>query len=112
MPRKLLSARQQIALQLFKDWKLPIPKLEFTFSEERKFRFDFAWPDYRLYLELQGGTWRGGGGAHRGSGAIRDMEKFSEASILGWRGLYCTPDQFFGGNFADTLRRALHEPSV
>ena len=36
----------------------------FAASLGRKFRADFAWPEYQLLVEVQGGIWRRGGGAH------------------------------------------------
>jgi hypothetical protein len=65
------------------------PKLqsEYRFHPTRKWRFDFAYPIYPhggFAIELQGGVWRRGGGAHRGSGFERDCEKLLEANLAGW----------------------------
>jgi len=50
----------------------------------RKFRFDFAWKQQRLLVEINGGTYNGG--AHgRGVGINRDYEKNNLAQIGGWR---------------------------
>ena len=39
--------------------------------------------------------------------AIADLEKYSEAAILGWRILYCTPEQLHNGVALDRIIRAL-----
>jgi len=63
--------------------ELPEPEREFKFCEERKWRADFAWPDQRLLVEIEGGTW--GGGRHvRGKGFEDDLEKYNAAMLLGW----------------------------
>ncbi len=41
-------------------WGLPEPEREYRFAQEalgRKWRFDFSWPEYRVAVELDGGTW-------------------------------------------------------
>ena len=77
-------------------------------------RFDLAWPEIKLALEVQGlyGRDRFGrvthAGGHRGiAGYRRDMAKYSEAAILGWRILYCTPEELRRGKAAEMVRRAL-----
>ena len=67
---------------------------------DRKWRFDYAWPDEKIAIERDGGIWKGGKGGGRGQGGhsggkgqLRDMEKQNAAMILGWRVLRFTPDQ-------------------
>ncbi|MFC3107414.1 hypothetical protein ACFOFO_05490 [Undibacterium arcticum] len=59
------------------------PEREFKFHPSRKWRFDFAWPDRKCAVELEGGIWTGGRHT-RGSGVIGDMEKYNQAGALGW----------------------------
>ena len=67
--------------QLF---RLPIPERQFKFHPTRKWAFDFAWVEFRVAAEIQGGTFVGG--AHsRGGGLLNDHEKINEAQLLGWR---------------------------
>ena len=76
----------------------PIPswEREYRFSKKRKFRFDFAWPEFRFAVEIQGGVWIDG--AHsRGSGLNKDYEKNFWALALGWRVLYICVNQIEGG---------------
>lgn len=58
---------------------------EFRFHPIRLWRFDFAIPAYRLGIEIDGGVWRPGGGAHsHPSNIMRDIEKSNHATISGW----------------------------
>lgn len=60
--------------------------MEHRFHNVRKWRFDFAWPDNLVAVEVQGGIWLGESGAHTSAkGRARDCEKLNEAALLGWR---------------------------
>ena len=87
---------------------LPEPEPEYQFHPRRKWRFDFAWPDRGIALEIDGGTWISGR-HNRGSGFLRDMEKLREAAILGWRVLRCTPKEFENGVGLELVLRAVEE---
>lgn len=84
------KANEAVLLALVKRAKLPRPVPEYRFHDTRKFRLDFAWPEQRVGLEVDGGVWVGG--AHgRGTGIVRDQEKTNLAAGLGWRILRVTP---------------------
>ena len=68
------------------------PMQEHRFHPTRRWRFDYAWPDFKVALEVEGGVWTRGRHT-RGSGFVRDIEKYNEAHRLGWRVLRCTPDR-------------------
>lgn len=63
--------------------KLPKPEREFKFHPDRRWRFDFAWPDLRIAVEIEGGVWSEGR-HNRGEGYCSDMEKYNAAGELGW----------------------------
>lgn len=80
------------------------PVTEFKFDEERKWKFDYAWPDIKLTLEVEGGIYgrgkacpvckRKAPGAHSSiQRLLSDMEKYNRAASLGWTVLRCTPDE-------------------
>jgi very-short-patch-repair endonuclease len=81
---------------------------ELRFHPVRKWRFDFAWPDLMLALEVNGGTWIRGR-HNRASSIWRDYEKINEAQILGWTVLQFTTDQVKDGSALETLIRAIKE---
>lgn len=67
----------------------PDPIAEYPFTPSRRWRFDFAWPDYKIALEIDGGVWVHGR-HNRGSGYENDIEKYNAAAILGWAVLRAT----------------------
>ena len=64
---------------------------EYRFAPTRRWRFDFAHPDTKIAVELDGGTWNGGRHV-RGDGYARDCEKLNAASADGWRVFRLTSD--------------------
>ena len=68
------------------------PVKEFQFHSLRKWRFDYAFPDYKVALEVEGGVHTAG--RHiRPRGFLNDMEKYNTAATMGWLVLRTTPDQ-------------------
>lgn len=67
------------------------PVEQHCFHESRKWRFDFAWPEDKVAVELEGGTWSRKKMAHNtGAGIQRDIEKLNAAVLMGWRVLRYT----------------------
>lgn len=86
--------------------KLPEPAREHRFHDERKFRFDFAWPDYRLAVECEGGIWMAGRHT-RGAGYTADLEKYNLAAMCGWLVLRFTKTQVQHGIALSMIQAAL-----
>lgn len=64
---------------------------EYKFHPKRRWRFDYAIPDHKIALEVEGGVWTGG--RHiRAQGFLGDMEKYNTATLMGWRVFRTTPD--------------------
>jgi len=90
---------------IFKAAGLPEPVPEYRFSEDRNWRFDYAFVDQKLALEIEGGVWTRG--RHTtGKGFLGDMEKYNQATILGWRLLRCTPAMIKSGEAITLLKEA------
>ena len=86
---------------------LPQPVAEFRFDADRRWRFDWAWPVEKIAVEVDGGIWRRGGGAHsRPRAIIRDVEKSNAAQLSGWLMLRVLPDWLRDGTAVDLLVRA------
>lgn len=81
---------------------------EYRFHATRKWRFDFAWPDIKLAVEIEGGVYTQGRHT-RGKGYEGDLEKYNEAAIDGWTVLRFSTNQIKRGPSAvlDTIRRAM-----
>ena len=85
---------------------LPNPVAEHVFGAPRKFRFDFAWPDKKVALEVEGGVYTRG--AHGSiSGILRDIEKYNLAASLGWRVLRVLPAKLYDDATLAILRQTL-----
>jgi very-short-patch-repair endonuclease len=75
------------AWQFVTNW--PAPDAEYRFHPVRKWRFDFAFPQHRIYVEVEGNAWRvAGGGRHMQDS---DLEKYNAAALMGWRGFRFSP---------------------
>ena len=72
----------------------------------RRFRFDFAWPDDRVLLEIQGGTWVKSGHT-TGQGIRRDCEKSNLAQLQDWTCLHFTAGMIDDGTAMKHVKLAL-----
>jgi very-short-patch-repair endonuclease len=79
---------------------------QLKFWPYRLWRFDFAMPDHKLAIEVQGGTWSNGAHA-RGSGIENDTEKAAHAVIAGWRVIPVTGNQVKDGRAIGWIKQAL-----
>jgi very-short-patch-repair endonuclease len=86
---------------------LPRPIPEYQCHPTRKWRSDFAWPEYKLTLEIDGGIWINGRHT-RGAGWLKDTEKLNTLAAMGWRHLRCTPSQLCTDQMLETIREALN----
>ena len=62
----------------------PAPLREYAAVPGRRFRWDFAWPEQRVLVEINGGTYAHMGHS-TGPGIARDYEKSNLAMLAGWR---------------------------
>lgn len=85
---------------------LPEPVREHRFLPDRKFRFDLAWPEEKLAVEIHGGRWIYGR-HQRPLGFQRDVEKHNLALLSGWRVLIVLPEMIADGRALDLIERAL-----
>jgi len=92
--------------QILRGLGLPEPITEHRFHATRKWRFDFAWPDLMVAVEVEGGVWVGGRHT-RGKGFIADIEKYNHAAAAGWCVLRCQPSTLTSGPFLQLLTQAL-----
>lgn len=82
---------------------LPEPVREHRFLPSRQFRFDFAWPNLMLAIEVQGGSYTGKGHTG-GDGYAEDCRKLNLAQLAGWTVLWYTTDQVSDATAIDELR--------
>lgn len=85
---------------------LPLGQTQYPVVVGRQFKFDRAWPNQRVAVEVQGGLWVAG--AHsRGSGVERDCIKLSIAAAVGWRVLPISKAMIESGEAIALIRQAL-----
>jgi hypothetical protein len=99
-------SRHELVFTFWRSEGVPLPLEEFRFFPERRWRFDFAWPAQRVYLEVQGGVWIGGRHT-RGAALLKEWEKLNTAAELGWRPLFCQPKDLFTVKLCGLIKRAL-----
>lgn len=78
----------------------PQPVREHRFHPERRWRFDFAWPEHQVAVAIDGGQWAPYGGRHARDG---DREKLNQAAVLGWRVLH------YSGSMLEDPERVINE---
>lgn len=83
-----------------------MPVRNHRFHPLRKWELDFAWPTWRVGLEIQGGIWIGGAHA-RPTNILRDLEKHNALLDLGWAVWHFTPAQVMAGTAVQHLERVL-----
>ena len=86
----------------------PDPATELLFHPKRKWRFDYAWEEQKLALEVHGGI-HSGGRHTRGRGFVEDRAKMNEATLLGWTVLEVTPEHIKSGQLRAWLLAAFNQ---
>lgn len=89
---------------------LPEGEAEVRVKRGRRWRFDRAWPERKVAVEVEGGVWSGGRHT-RGSGFEADCIKYSEAALLGWRVIRVTGGMVVDGRALALIARALADES-
>lgn len=80
---------------------LPEPTREHRFWPERKFRFDLAYPDRKIAIEIDSMV-------HRTKGRfVSDVVKYREAAIQGWCVLRFLPKEVRSGAALDDIKRVV-----
>ena len=85
---------------------LPIPVQQYKFHHERKWRFDFAWIDLKIAIEIDGGEWVQGRHG-RGIGMANDNEKLNNAVLLGWKVYKFTGSQVKNNTAIEFMKKVL-----
>lgn len=86
--------------------KITRPVPEYIFHNIRKWRIDFAWPEEKIALEIEGGIFVGGRHS-RGAGMQADFTKYNEAALLGWRIFKCVPKDLCKTATIQLLRKSI-----
>ena len=75
--------RDESFLQVLKQLNLPVPHKEYRYARKRKFRVDFAYPEIRMGIEIDGGIFNKK--AHGSiTGILNDIDRNNTAAMEGW----------------------------
>ena len=80
---------------------------EYKFHPVRKWRFDYAFVEKKVAVEVDGGVWIGGR-HNRPLGYKNDMEKFNAAATMGWLILKFTPDELYKNETFEMIKITLN----
>lgn len=79
---------------------------EYKFHPTRRWRFDYAIPEHKIALEVEGGVWTGG--RHTSpKGFLNDIEKYNTATLMGWRVFRTTPDELYKLSTINLIKSAI-----
>jgi very-short-patch-repair endonuclease len=79
---------------------------EYKFHPTRRWRFDYAIPAHKIAIEVEGGVWSKGRHT-RPKGFLGDIEKYNEATLLGWRVFRTTPDELYKTKTLNLIKQAI-----
>ena len=102
-----MKYKPEVVIAYFESQGIQIPAFELKFHPIRRWRFDMAWIEEKVYLEVDGGIWVRGG-HNRGAQMKKDWEKRNAASAMGWRGLWCEPKDLCINTTAEQIKAALN----
>ena len=77
----------------------------------RSWKCDFAWPDRRLIVEVEGGVYTQGRHV-RPSGFTKDLEKYNALTEAGWKVLRFSRREVTSGEALNVIQRVLNEAAV
>lgn len=94
---------------------------ELEFCPGRKWRFDYALPEVKIAVEVEGGTYKTrtyrnkdgvlitttGGRHNSATGFLGDMEKYNSATVLGWRLIRVVPAELLTNKTIDLIRQTI-----
>lgn len=79
-----------------------------SYEHGRNWRCDFAWPDLRLIVEVEGGLYTQGRHV-RPSGFTKDLQKYNEIAAAGWKLLRFSRREVTSGEALNVIRRVIEE---
>ena len=105
IPRAKSQFEELFALQVRLD-KLAPPIRELKFHATRRWRFDFAWPEFMFAVEVEGITYDPGR-HQRKQGMEMDLRKYEAAMIDGWTVYRVSQQMVKEGTAIETTKRML-----
>ena len=104
------SVGEETLAQHIRAYKMPEPVREYRFHPERKWRFDFAWPEIMLAVEVDG--MHPSGRHNTRDGIAADNLKRNTATEMGWQVASVTTSQVKSGYAVNLLHRLIARSSA
>jgi len=101
-----MSALEELFALQCEQAGLPTPEREYAAVPGRRYRWDFAWADARVLVEINGGTYARMGHS-TGAGISRDYAKSNCAQLRGWRTLIFDRRMVESGEAVEFIGQAL-----
>lgn len=101
---KRVSILEMRVINILEHHRFPDAVREHRFHPIRMWRFDFAWPDRKVAVEIEGGVFVRGRHS-TGIGFTADTEKYNQAVILGWKVLRYTIKNIY--NIPEDLKQLI-----
>src|SRR5271167_2565855 len=105
-PQPLSPGEEEFSLHCKAHNLTPEREYKFGAALGRQWRCDFAFPDAKMLIEIEGGSWKNGRHS-RGVGFEMDCVKYNTAAILGWRLYRFTTGLVSSGYAIATTRNAI-----
>ena len=77
---------------------------EFQFNADRKWRADFHLIGMGILIEVEGGIWSNGRHT-RGKGYLGDLEKYNEATMMGYQVIRFSTEQVKSGKAIEQIEK-------
>ena len=89
-------------IEFDREYKFPCEDMA---GKHHNYRMDFALPQLRIFVEVQGGIYMRRSGHNSPAGLKRDYNKCNLAQLAGWRYLQFTADDVQDGKAVDMVIR-------
>ena len=103
-----LSAGEELLHLMLDVFDVQKPVREYRFDTKRRWRFDFAWPDAKFAVEVEGITYDGGRHQRLG-GFEKDCEKYEAAMLQGWTVYRVTHARIKSGKAVTVIRAMIRD---
>jgi len=104
-------ANPKLVNKMFEQFGIPEAEFEYHLyvpGHSKPYRFDIAWSNKKVALEIQGAIWKGSAGGHTsGKGIKSNWIKYNYAAQTGWRIIYCEPSEWTSDETFETIKKTL-----
>ena len=100
---RVVSEGEAILSQHLRTLKIEFEQ-EFKFHPTRKWRADFHLKGKKILVEVEGGIWSNGRHT-RGKGYLGDLEKYNEATMMGYQVIRFSTEQVKSGKAIEQIEK-------